>query len=373
MPHPPRDPCRWLAAGQGLAFATLLGLGAWQGVTAIGSDAAWTKLRPTLSLEAFLAGRTTGALNDIMARHLPADPWLRAAGGLLRWGVFNSGGPQVRIGCNGWMFLTEELRPWPDPVAAMTERAEGAAHIAARLRERGIALAIALVPDKARVEADKLCGAPRAAQAAARFDDFLGALRARGLTAISLLPALRAAAPSFYRTDTHWNQAGAAAAAAAIAAALADPPLQRAETFATTAAAEAERPGDLLRLTSMDRLPDLLRPAPDREAPEHTALAEGAAPSGGLLDEAPAPEVALIGSSYSINGNFHGRLQQDLHSTVVNFGQAGGAFLGAAQTYFASQAFRDSPPKLIIWEIPERVVAQPLSAEDRHFLAEWQR
>lgn len=371
MQPPPREPRRLLHVIEGMVFALVLALGAWQGIAAIGSDSAWNRLRPTLSLEAFLAGRTTGAVNDIMARHLPLDPWLRAVGGVLRWNVFHSGGPQVRSGCDGWMFLTEELRPWPDAEAAMAERAAGVAGIAAKLHEQGIALAITLVPDKARIEQAELCGARRAAQTATRYDDFLADLRARGLTTISLVPALHAVTAAFYRTDTHWNQRGAAAAAAAIAAALAGQPMQRSESFVTTADPAAERIGDLLRLASLDLVPDWLRPAPDQEGFEHTALTEGAAPSGGLLDEAPAPEVVLLGSSYSTNGNFHGRLQQALHSTVVNFGQAGGAFLGAAQSYFASAAFRESPPKLIIWEIPERVVAQPLSAGDRDFLAKW--
>ena len=257
----------------------------------------------------------------------------------------------------------------------MAERAEGVRRVRDGLAARGVALAVALVPDKARVKRARLCGAPLSAQAEARHDAFAAALRTRGLDPILLLPALarqEAAGGAYWRTDTHWNQEGAKAAAAAIAAATRDQPLSRAEPWRTVAAAEETNgPGDLLRLTSLDRVPDALRPAPDRQRLERNEAPEAPAGGGGLLDDTPAPEVALIGSSYSVNANFHGALQAALRSTVLNAATAGGGFAGSAATYFAGEAFRESPPKLVIWEIPERVVAQPLTQAERDFMARW--
>jgi alginate O-acetyltransferase complex protein AlgJ len=352
-----------------LAMIALLGWGAWQGVAALGEPATRARIAETLTIDAFLGGRTAAAVNHAMAHGLPADPWLRAAGGVLRWGVFGSGGPAVRVGCDDWLFLTEELRPWPEAEAAMAARAAALGRIRATLAAEGVVLLVAVVPDKARIEAAQLCGAPRAAAAAARLDAWLGVLRAQGVPALSLLGPLSAVTPAYWRTDTHWNQPGAAAAAAAIADATAGLPLRRAEAFRTTAAAEAaEGPGDLLRLMSLDRVPDALRPAPDRQYPERT---EAAGEAAGLLDETPPAEVVLLGSSYSVNANFHGRLQQALASSVASHAKAGGGFAGAAQAYFASAAWREAKTKLIVWEIPERVVGQPIGAEERDFLAGW--
>lgn len=361
------------AALQGVAAVALLALGAWQGIGALASPQGAARLSPALDLSSFLSGGLTGAVNQVMAHELPADPLLRAAGGVFRYNLFGSGGPAVRVGCEGTLFLTEELRPWPGAAAAMAERAAGVRRLRDALAARGIALAVAVVPDKARVEAAKLCGAPRSAQAVARHDAFLAALRAEGLAPIALLPALsaaEAAGGAWYRTDTHWNQEGAKAAAGAIAGAVSGLPLTRGEDYRTKAAAEeTEGPGDLLRITSLDHVPDLLRPRPDRQRLERTEKAEDAA--GGLLDEAPPPEVALIGSSYSVNANFHGALQAALRASVVNAATAGGGFAGSAAAYFSGETFRQSPPKLVVWEMPERVVAQPLTPAERAFIDRW--
>ena len=251
----------------------------------------------------------------------------------------------------------------------MEERAAALGRLRAKLAGEGVALLVAVVPDKARLEAAQLCGAPRAAEAVARLPDWLGLLRAQGVPALSLLEPLQAAAPAFWRTDTHWNQPGAAASAAAIAQATATLPLARAEAFRTASAPEeANGPGDLLRLMSLDQVPDALRPAPDRQHQERT---EAAGEAAGLLDETPPAEVVLLGSSYSVNANFHGRLQQALASTVASHAKAGGGFAGAAREYFAGTAWREARPKLLVWEIPERVVGQPIGAEEREFLVGW--
>jgi alginate O-acetyltransferase complex protein AlgJ len=361
---------RKIAVWQAVLVIAILAWGLSEGVRAIALPAAQQRLQPTLNGQAFLAGRTAAAVNHIMAHNLPIDPWARAAGGLFRWGLFRSGGPQVRVGCDGWLFLTEELRPWPDADAILAERVEALARIRDRLAAQNIALIVAVVPDKARVHGDRLCGAPLSAQSAARYDRLLAALSAKSLAPVSLLPPLQTLAArqdAYWRTDTHWNQDGAAAAAQAIAISAQAVNLDRPGGFTTTRdAALTPGPGDLLRLMGLDILPDGLRPAIDRQHLAHTSEPEAA---GGLLDDAGAPQVALIGSSYSVNANFHGALQEALGTKVTNLARAGGGFSGAASDYFAGVTFRESPPRLIIWEIPERVISQPITPEERTFFA----
>lgn len=361
---------RKVAIWQAAMVIAILAWGFTEGVRAIALPAAQQRLQPTLNGEAFLAGRTAGAINHIMAHNLPIDPWARAAGGLFRWGLFRSGGPQVRVGCDGWLFLTEEFRPWPDADAVMGERVAALARIRDRLAAQNIALVVAVVPDKARVHADQLCGAPLSAQSAARYDRFLATLSASNLAPVSLLPPLQALAArqdAYWRTDTHWNQDGAVVAAQAIAVSAQGVNIERPGGFTTTRdAALTPGPADLLRLMGLDILPDGLRPPIDRQHLAHTS--EPAA-GGGLLDDVGAPQVALIGSSYSANANFHGALQEALGAKVTNLARAGGGFSGAASDYFAGVTFRESPPRLIIWEIPERVISQPITPEERAFFA----
>lgn len=362
---------RRMATLQAAVIIAILGSGAWQGVAAIRSIPAQQRLQPTLTLDAFLAGRFAAAVNHVMAHNLPVDPYVRAAGGFLRWRLFNSGGPQVRVGCNDWLFLTEELRPWPDATAAMRERVAGLVRIRDRLAAQNITLLVTIVPDKARVHAAELCGAPLSAQAQGRYAELAASFAASGITTIPLLEPLRALAaerPAYWRTDTHWNQEGAALAASRIAEATRGLNINRPGGFTTRFAAEdTNGPGDLLRLMGLDGMPDGWRPAPDRQ---RLATTTNPAPSGGgLLDDDASPQVALIGSSYSLNANFQGFLQEALGAAVTNLAQAGGGFAGAARSYFAGATFREAPPRVIIWEVLERAMTQPVGEEERAFLA----
>ena len=371
----------WSERLQGALMIGVLAFGAWQGGAALMTPAARKRLAPVLDGPSILAGRTAAAINYVEAHYLPADGLLRAAGGVFRWGVFRSGGPQVAVGCGDWLYLTEELRPWPEAEAHMRARADILSRVAARLAEQNIAFEVALVPDKARIESGTLCGAPRSAQAKARYGDFMRLLKVRAVPAVDLLGPFteaRRKGPVYYRTDTHWNQDGAALAAQLIAAGIpaGEPALDdQGYHFETTRAPTASAgPGDMLRLMSLDEVPDppiRLRPAPDMQRLERTVQTAAPVATGGLLDDGPGGDVVLLGSSFSLNANFQGRLQEVLHRPVGNFAVAGGGFAAAAQTYFKGGAFAESPPKLVVWEIPERVVGQPLDALDHALEQGW--
>jgi alginate O-acetyltransferase complex protein AlgJ len=121
------------------------------------------------------------------------------------------------------------------------------------------------------------------------------------------------------------------------------------------------RSGDLIRLMGLQNMPAWLRPADDLEAPAETRLLQAAQPAS-LLGDATVP-VALVGTSYSLRGNFHGYLQQALSASVLNAARDGGGFLQAATDYLKDEAFRQSPPALLLWEIPERFVDARLDDE----------
>lgn len=370
----------WSERIQGAIMIAVLVFGAWQGAAALASPAAQRRLAPVMDGSSILAGRTAAAINYVEAHYLPADGMLRAVGGVTRWALFRSGGPQVAVGCNDWLYLADELRPWPEAAAHMQARAETLSRVAANLAKRDIALVVALVPDKARIESATLCNVPRSAQADARYSAFTKLLEAHAIQAVDLASAFTKArrdGPVFYRTDTHWNQTGAALAARLVADAAAGVLQHDDQGFryrTDRASVPSDGPGDLLRLMSLDRVPDVtpkLRPMPDVQFLEQTVQVEAPAENGGLLDDNATGQVVLLGSSFSLNANFGGRLQEFLQLPVGNFAEAGGGFASSARTYFKGGAFGDSPPKLIIWEIPERVVGQPLDAADRALAEGW--
>jgi alginate O-acetyltransferase complex protein AlgJ len=60
--------------------------------------------------------------------------------------------------------------------------------------------------------------------------------------------------------------------------------------------------------------------------------------------------------SYSTTSNFAHFLEYSLQTNIANFAKEGGDFSGSVNTYLKSAAFKETPPKMIIWEIPERMI-----------------
>lgn len=103
-----------------------------------------------------------------------------------------------------------------------------------------------------------------------------------------------------------------------------------------------------------------MRPAADRESPILTEeVADGGAASSALFGEYRIP-VALVGTSYSMRTNVHGFLQQALGARVLNAAKDGSGFLQSAEVYFSNPAFRETPPQVVVWEVPERFLPGPV-------------
>lgn len=315
----------------------------------------------------FADGKVTGAIAGNMA-HAPLPTGMaklqRAAG----WLVLGDLGPRVRKGCPGWLFLAEELMPHPGGAQAAAERARIVVRVHEQLRARGIGLMVAVVPDKSRIAAAELCGLRRSQALQDRVDRWTGQLAAAGVPVLDLATAMRElGAQGFLRTDTHWNEAGAHASARALAEALrqrrlAPPPDRR---YAITAQPPAPRPGDMVRLAGLDWLPPALQPRPEMAVASRFTVVQDAASSAAddLFGDDNLPQVAAIGSSFTRTSNFVPFLSAELGLEVANFGLDGGKFAGGANAYFASAAFRQTPPKLVLWEIPERDLQTPVAGE----------
>jgi alginate O-acetyltransferase complex protein AlgJ len=314
---------------------------------------------------ALASGDTTSAVSRFLQKANPFADALVSADRIVSWLAVGDLGDRVRRGCDNWLFLTDELVTHPDRTSNLTRHLKIVEAAAAFLKRRNIALAVVPVPDKSRVEAAALCGLGRPAMLAGRLADFTAALRGDDIDVVDVLAPMAAlSGERYYRTDTHWNERGAKAAADAIAAHLRQDglaPSQKAE-FRVSIDTPRERVGDLIRLAGLDRVPYPLRPRGDVEAP--TVIEQSALASVGLLDEVPSPQTALLGTSFSRRANFVPFLALALSAPVENEAQDGGGIANAAISYFAKPEFTKSPPRVIVWEIPERMLEEPVAASD---------
>jgi alginate O-acetyltransferase complex protein AlgJ len=308
-----------------------------------------------------------GEITHHIAKELSHVSLARKAADLERaasWLLIGDTGARVRPGCPGWLFLADENRIHPQAEANALARAQKVQALRDRLAQRNILLLVALVPDKSRIAADQLCGLARSPQLTDRALNWQAQLQQAGVAVVDLAPTLQAlGSAAFLRTDTHWSELGAEAAAKAVA------PQVRALGVSPTPAqqlerevqAQAPRPGDLVRLAGLDWLPEGLQPAGEQVAESRFSKVEQAEAMNedDLFGDSQLPNVALIGTSFSRNSNFVPFLEQALGASLGNFAKDGGEFSGAARDYFSSPAFRETPPQLVIWEIPERDLQSP--------------
>jgi len=322
----------------------------------------------TLSAAHLANGETTAAVSHFLQKANPFEGPLVTFDRVTSYIVTGDLGARVRRGCDNWLFLTDEMALHPDRSASLAAHVKIVEQAAAFLKSRKIGLVVVPVPDKSRVEAAQLCGVDRPAAIAGRLGEFESRLAQAGIGVVDVLrPMQTAGGELYYRTDTHWNEHGATTAADAIAEALRQAglaPTQKSE-FRVSTDSSQERVGDLIRLAGLDRVPYPLRPRGDEEAA--TAIQQSAAANVGLLDETPAPELAVIGTSFSRRANFVPFLSFALAAPVENDAQDGGGVTNAAIAYFAKPEFLKTPPRAVVWEIPERMIEEDVPAADEQW------
>ncbi len=350
----------WSAAA---ILICVMAFGLWQFVASVSQ---WADLSFPKSWIDFREGRTTGTLEKQLEQKMPQREQLIAGANSARYLLLNGANDQVRIGKDGWLFLTEELQYDVMAESNMARRLELLGQTSRALQANGVHLLVAMVPDKARVYARYLPSGEYPRYNAQRYQSALKGLQTQGVDVVDLMSSLMAAAQSqavYYRSDTHWNQAGARVAAQAVAAHLRLGRIQLPESaFAVTQEAlPVERAGDLIRLMGLEKMPNRLRPQPDQEAPQAFTTISKDEPVS--LFGGSTVAVVLTGTSYSLRGNFHGHLQYELSSKVLNAAKDGGGFLQATGDYLKDEAFKTEPAQLMVWELPERFLTLPLTQE----------
>jgi alginate O-acetyltransferase complex protein AlgJ len=279
------------------------------------------------------------------------------------------GRPGVVIGRQGWLFTDEEFNLGETFDANISARLALVRSVHHQFNQSGVALVVALVPSKARVYAQYLGGRQPAAGQRMLYDRLLAALAGDGITTADLRHTLAQGSAqqlTYFRTDTHWTPFGAQLAATAVVRVIRDAGLlgPGGPLFATHTGAPQLHRGDLVTFLPLQPYFASLLPQPEVISVDTTQAVAGerasqAATPGDLFGDAGLPGVVLVGTSYSANPlwNFPGYLREILGEDLADYSKEGlGPFRPMAD-YLRSADFTGHPPRLAIWEIPERAFA----------------
>ena len=288
--------------------------------------------------------------------------------------LFHEGRPGVVLGKDGWLFTDEEFNVGNGAARDLDRNLALVGWVHRELAKRGIALVVAVVPAKARVYAEHLDRREPPGIHRTLYADIESALAANGIANAKLLAPLeagKAREPTYLRTDTHWTPYGASLAASAIAESAAKIDIGTNASYHTIGGGEETHRGDLLSFLPLDPYFAFLLPPPDVIATRRTETDGDGAEAGLLGDTANAP-VALVGTSYSAESqwNFAGALKQALHADVMNYAKDGEGPFAPMLRYLESDDLGAAPPKLVVWEMPERYLLAHQSLDAFHVPAE---
>lgn len=217
---------------------------------------------------------------------------------------------RVIIGRDNWLFLNgdgtiEQATGKVLREAEIARFADRAAALRAHFVEKGVRFIVAIPPNGSTINRTRLPAWAAETPPVTEYDLMMRALRARGVDAVDLRPPLLAAsAPTYRRTDTHWNKYGALVGYNAVAGALGRGgwvinPAGVLRGFVPVAG------GDLARLLALSRDVDdedaQIDLAANGERPVEVRPFETQFESGGDLIETgrEGPTVLVIGDSFT--------------------------------------------------------------------------
>jgi len=297
----------------------------------------------------------------------------------LDYKVFNEGRPGVILGKDQWLYTDEEF----DAVANSEQNeADNLAIIQGvrdTLKKQGTQLVLAIIPAKTRLYPEHVGDNKPATLHTDLYQQFHAQVNQAGILAPDLLTPLQSAKEKgqvFLRTDTHWTPMGAEIVARQLGDVISKQlPLNvEPQNFVTEAKSTEPYKGDLTNFLPLDPLFSNLLPKPDDLQHRSTNPAQASAEGGDALFADDSVAVGLVGTSYSANPNwnFAGALKQALHADVVNYAEDGHGPILPMLKYLQTDAFKSSPPQVLIWEFPERYLPahNDLTEFDPQWIAE---
>ncbi len=228
------------------------------------------------------------------------------ANALLSENLHQNGNSSVLIGDNGRMFYRGD-----DMVrqsAGLILRAQKVAEVAdmlagmkSALATRGVHFLVASPPNSATIYEDQLPIWARNRGRRTEYDAFLDNLAARGVPAVDMRPALRAAREQgkvYYMHDTHWTPRGELAGFNAVVAAGGHPDW-RLDAATALGPPGTRRGGDLARMLGLGD--DVAEPDEELTLPSGKAELLSPQPFGTYLEtvDRPGPTIMIIGNSFT--------------------------------------------------------------------------
>jgi alginate O-acetyltransferase complex protein AlgJ len=276
------------------------------------------------------------------------------------------------VGQNEWLFYGYELTDVGDSPGTQTSMGL-IQQFNQLLQKKGIKLVITMVPIKMRLYAEHLPETIKLNEyMLSNYDRMNNALRAAGVSTVDLntsflnSPMRKSDTPLYFKLDTHWSTTGAMLAAETIEKTLlADSDIRKILDSVPTQAYKMTI-GKNKRLSKARDILQLL-PA-DSPAKKYAfdsffqVTITRVEPVGAdLLGKQGPIGVSLVGSSYSKDWSgfadaLRFKLQKEIFSMGVGADQ--GSWTGM-ESYLRDEAFQQKPPKLLIWEIPERDMLAP--------------
>jgi alginate O-acetyltransferase complex protein AlgJ len=330
----------------------------------------------TASETSVLDGKLTHAIEKHYDKGFPVKEFGTNAWAALEYGLFGEGRLGVVVGREDWLFTDEEFKPSKNP-RQLDDNWQLIAGVQAELQRRGIELQLVLLPAKARLYAEYFAEQRPVVQHQELYAQALQRMQSLGLQGPDLFAALQNGKQQgavFLRTDTHWTPHGAAVVAQAVADHLRQGSRWQGggSSYDTRITGSQSHKGDLLSYLPLDPYFAAMQPPSEKLEQRQTERQEGEG-DGDLFGDS-APEVALVGTSYSADPkwNFPGALRQALGADLYNYAENGHGPLVPMLRLLAKGEEETRGLRLVLWEVPERYLTLPsdLTEFDPQWLAQ---
>ena len=283
--------------------------------------------------------------------------------------LFGEGKEGVLIGQEGWLFTNEEFQQADGFEKNIVNSLDYIQSVQEQFSDNNVKLFIVPIPAKARVYQDKLGRYTYPSYWQGQYGRIVNHLQENGIATFNLLPVYQKSKETkqlFLKTDTHWTPMGARIAAMATAVATTEQwayLTMEEKAYQSKSLKEIEHEGDLMRYVLTGKSASLLGLEQDHFTPMETVEVfkddEEAAGEMDLFSDAATPSVTLVGTSYSANTlwNFEGFLKEAMQTDILNVADEGLGPFEVMDNYLKSKPYQNSPPKMVIWEMPERYFA----------------
>lgn len=327
------------------------------------------KKTETPTLDSLMKGTWSPVFEKSLGDALPISQPVRNFWGRTEFILFREGRSGVLIGQDNWLFTDEEFSCLSHAKQNFEQNLQYISEVQKIMSGKNVKLVVAVIPAKARFYQTYL-GVNRMTDCRKNiYKDIMSYLLQNKIESVDLLQAFNSAENRdslFLRTDTHWAPEGARVAADAIAKSVSNAFLSTLEAlphkdYLTRLGEQKEHRGDLTRytpgVTELDLSSDKLITL---QTEQNIDPAQVQSDDLGLFGD-DTPKLTLVGTSYSANvlWNFAGYLKEYIKADVLNMADEGLGPFTVMNKYLESKAWKDSPPSIVIWEIPERYTTTP--------------